>query len=280
MKDAVKLLLDGVDYHAPPSDEQRKASLAETLRSEFSVYRHDSVWFDTACRHAAKMAEHSILSSENPEHTGLSRFHEQLRNMYLQWDTISANCIASSAMEYVNGCVLEELQAVQDMKISESAESWPDYLRDKTGIAAAYAFMIFPKSRDYKVSDFIQTIGDIMIFINLANDVLSFYKEEKAGESGNYIHNRAYINGKSTSDTLKDVSRDAVAAYLRVSAVLESQSTASYEMWKTFGPGYMYASLSFFTILSFTHIPARAISMCQALKRRKWRAFILQFIPL
>ncbi|KAG5723762.1 hypothetical protein E4T56_gene2214 [Termitomyces sp. T112] len=285
IKGAVKLLLDGMSYHRPDSDETRKASIANVLHSDFSMYEEDPAWFKSACLHAAMLAElgyqrHSydtqlqiarftwfilymddlshkfpssmerfqllILSSENGDQALLNQFRANLCDMYPVWDPISANCIVSSAMDYINGCLLERLQTVSKMKICADAQSWPYYLREKTGVAAAYAFMIFPRNPSYSMIDFIQVIGDIMVYINLANDVLSnigafhrFYKEEMANETGNYVHNRALVHGQSANDTLEDVSRDALAAYFRVCGILKSHSLTAYNLWKTFAFGYM-----------------------------------------
>ncbi|KAH0578710.1 hypothetical protein H2248_003838 [Termitomyces sp. 'cryptogamus'] len=256
---------------------ERQESLISALRSYFSSHGSDAAWFESACSQAAMLAElgykrlsyeeqlpiaqiswlilcmedlcHkfpssmerlqlSILSSEAVEQAALNKLRTTLCDMYLLWDSISANCIASSMMEYVNGCLLE-LQTIPQMKLSASAQSWPNFLRSKTGAAAAFAFMIFPQNTSYDIADFIQVIGDIMIYINLGNDVLSFYKETLANETDNYIHCRALVDGKSIDDTLNDISRDTIAAYSRVSTVLQSQSPPAYELWKTFANGYI-----------------------------------------
>ncbi|KAG5728716.1 Trichodiene synthase [Termitomyces sp. T112] len=277
IKAAVKLLLAGVDYKHLDSNKERQESLVSALRSHFSSYGSDAAWFETACSQAAMLAElgykhlsydeqlliaqiswlvlcmedlcHkfpssmerlqlSILSSEAVEQDALNKLRTTLCGVYLLWDSISANCIASSMMEYVNGCLLE-LQAIPKMKLSASAQSWPDFIRGKTGAAAAFSFMIFPKNTSYDIADFIQVIPDIMIYINLGNDVLSFYKETLANETDNYIHCRALVDGKSVDDTLSDISHDAIAAYSRVSTVLRSKSPSAYESWKTFANGYI-----------------------------------------
>ncbi|KAG5341444.1 hypothetical protein C0989_010385 [Termitomyces sp. Mn162] len=231
IKAAVKLLLAGVDYKHLDSNKERQESLVSALRSHFSSYGSDAAWFETACSQAAMLAE-------AVEQDALNKLRTTLCGVYLLWDSISANCIASSMMEYVNGCLLE-LQAIPKMKLSASAQSWPDFIRGKTGAAAAFSFMIFPKNTSYDIADFIQVIPDIMIYINLGNDVLSFYKETLANETDNYIHCRALVDGKSVDDTLSDISHDAIAAYSRVSTVLRSKSPSAYESWKTFANGYM-----------------------------------------
>ena len=156
---------------------------------------------------------------------------------------------------------MEETPVIRDMKISNVAHSWPYYLREKTGIGEAYAFMIFPRTSNLDISVYIQVINDIAFFMNLANDILSyvfqsfpygsmndtwssrFYKEFLAGETNNYISNRAHVTGKSLSDTLQDTINDTLAAYTRITKVLES--TDASIAWKHFVHGNLYVCLSF-----------------------------------
>ncbi|KAF8884270.1 Trichodiene synthase [Gymnopilus junonius] len=157
--------------------------------------------------------------------------------MYTFWDLLPANCIIISAMEYLNGCTLEEMPELQHMKVSKTAQSWPYYLRAKTGVATAYAFMLFPKKIKPGISTYIQVIGDISLFIDLTNNVLSFHKEYLAGETNNYVHNKAHVTGKSIQETLREVTTDALAAHARVKSVL--QFTDKCTLWEQFVNGYL-----------------------------------------
>ena len=114
-----------------------------------------------------------VLTNETPDGTFLQAFREHLTEMYKFWDTIPANCINLSAMDFINGCLLEERPIIRDMEISNSAHSWPYYLREKTGSASAYAYMLFPKKSHPDMSVYIQVIEDITLYMNLTNDILS-----------------------------------------------------------------------------------------------------------
>ncbi|KAG6819515.1 hypothetical protein H0H93_011130 [Arthromyces matolae] len=195
------------------------------------------------------MSVHSVLSCHPSDTPILQCFRSQLCDVYDVWEPISANSIVISAIDFINGCLMENDEAIRNVRLTPDAQSWPYYLREKTGLAAAYSFFIFPRDRAYNVAHFINVMGDIMVFINLSNDILSFYKEEKDDEVNNYIYNRAHVSGKSVLDTLKDVTRDAVAAYNRVCRALKSQSPASYERWKLFVLGYMYVPVVLLTSL-------------------------------
>ena len=69
---------------------------------------------------------------------------------------------------------MEEMPVIRDMKISNAAHSWPNYLREKTGSAEAYAFMLFPRTSNLDISVYIQVINDIAFFTNLTNDIMSY----------------------------------------------------------------------------------------------------------
>ncbi|KAG6899034.1 hypothetical protein C0993_001541, partial [Termitomyces sp. T159_Od127] len=275
IKEVVMNLLNGLHYAPPNLDAERSNLLFETLVLEFGEYSHGPA-YNEMCRQASAMAElsyhehpidvqlqiarftwfmlyiddlcgkfpgslekfqKSILSESHPDHAVLAKFRKHLVDMYEFWDFAPANGIIISAMEFVTGCALEEMPGICDMKLSVNARSWPYFLRAKTGVAAAYAFMIFPRCTSPRLSEFIQVIGDISLFIDLTNDVLSFYKEELAGETKNYVHNAAYVNQISVQNVLKDILRDALAAQARVSLVLHG--TDSYKQWSTFVQGYL-----------------------------------------
>ncbi|KDR72292.1 hypothetical protein GALMADRAFT_1343921 [Galerina marginata CBS 339.88] len=141
------------------------------------------------------------------------------------------------AMDFINGCILEQTPSIRCMKLSDEAQSWPYFLRNKTGSAAAYAFMLFPKDLKLDLSVYIQVIEDIVLFTNLVNDVLSFHKEYLAGETNNYVSNRAHVTRRHILDTLQDVVDDSLAAHARVTKVLHSTDAAIH--WKRFVNGHM-----------------------------------------
>ena len=68
------------------------------------------------------------------------------------------------------------------------------------------------------------------------SDILSFYKEQIAGEKDNYIHNRASVLNKDVNDVLKDVVGDVASAVNRARSTLigdEEKAT-----WEKFLMGY------------------------------------------
>ena len=78
-----------------------------------------------------------------------------------------------------------------------------------------------------------------------------FYKETIAGETKNYLHNRAHVTGRSILDTLQDTVDDILAANARIMKILES--TDALTSWKRFVNGYLYVSLYFISFRFFEY---------------------------
>jgi len=114
-----------------------------------------------------------VLENECPQGDFLQTFRDHLTDLYQFWDPIPGNCITLSAMDYINGRLLEQMPTVCDMKLSDAGQSWPYFLRNKTGGGAAYSFMLFPKHLNIDLSIYIQVIEDIILVTNLINDILS-----------------------------------------------------------------------------------------------------------
>ncbi|KAH9478367.1 Monoterpene synthase 25 [Psilocybe cubensis] len=205
-----------------------------TILSEFASFNMEEKLFRKICLEASTIAE-GVFSYMISEDKVLNDLRRCLADAYRLWDDIPANGITVSGLESVNGCLIEKLLC--GMPISPDAGRWPDFLRLKTGAGHAYAYMIFPKELGVEVATYIQAVDDIALFICLTNNILSFYKEELAGETGNYIHLRATVTHKCPLDALKDTVKDTLDAHERILKVLAN--TPAYEPFKEFVNGSM-----------------------------------------
>jgi hypothetical protein len=70
------------------------------------------------------------------------------------------------------------------------------------------------------------------------SDILSFYKEELAGETVNHISILAGCDGKSKKDTLRRMVHDTADAHNRVLEILASHRDA-YDAYWNFSRGYV-----------------------------------------
>ncbi|KAJ7159374.1 hypothetical protein C8R43DRAFT_1086920 [Mycena crocata] len=120
------------------------------------------------------------------------------------------------------------------LNVSSSRCNSPHYLRSKSGAAEAYAAGIFKATKDqnFPVSKYIRVLPDVAFFIEVMNDLLSFHKEELAGETHNLIHLRTRglsssgaagsgLEGQwTTYDTIRVLCDDLREATLRVNGLL------------------------------------------------------------
>ena len=114
-----------------------------------------------------------LTQNASPDGDFLVAFRKHLTEYYRLFDPIPANCINLAAMDFLNGCLLEQMPEIRGMKLTAASHSWPYFLRTKTGSAHAYAFMLFPKERNVDMSTYIQVIDDIAQYVNMVNDILS-----------------------------------------------------------------------------------------------------------
>lgn len=86
---------------------------------------------------------------EQQPHAVLALFADTLHEAPAHYDRIAANFIVTSSLAFVNACALELRPGFDSAGLrarTEGGDNWPYYLREKTGIAEAYAYLVFPKS--------------------------------------------------------------------------------------------------------------------------------------
>ncbi|PVG01249.1 terpenoid synthase [Serendipita vermifera] len=169
----------------------------------------------------------------------LDHFARCLRDIWDHYDTFSANAIVASALEFVNGCYLENITT--DMQIDPCADRYPYFLRSKTGVAQAYTFMMFPKAFHPSPIAFIQAAPSISYWIDITNDILSFHKEELAQETGNYVHLRAAVESRKPIQIVSDLALEALRASASIESTLHGDALHAWLVFKT---GYITFHIS------------------------------------
>ena len=71
----------------------------------------------------------------------------------------------------------------------------------------------------------------------LFSDVLSFYKEELAGERDNYVHDRALVTNKSITTVLTELVDEIVQSIERARSILKGEKEK--EAWERLLSGYV-----------------------------------------
>lgn len=146
--------------------------------------------------------------------------------LWQHFDPLVANMIIISCYDFANGIGIELL--AKDPVVHPEAPNFPDWLRFKTGLSPMYALLALARQSDTKLptggfEKYVQTIPDVIIFTNIVNDVISFYKELLAGEKGNYIDMRAQKDGVDVVAALRTLAEEGILVRNRVLAALADE---------------------------------------------------------
>ncbi|GJJ15707.1 hypothetical protein Clacol_009985 [Clathrus columnatus] len=128
--------------------------------------------------------------------------------MWKYYHPLAANAIAIGFYEFIQGTAMESL--TKNMKHHPSAPEFPEYVRLKSGAPAQYAYWLFYHPARPDITPFVQAIPDFLAIINRVNDILSFYKEELAGEDDNFVHMRAKLAGKGVVAALDEICEETL----------------------------------------------------------------------
>ncbi|KAG8421886.1 hypothetical protein J3458_003722 [Metarhizium acridum] len=155
-------------------------------------------------------------------------FIDVLRGIY---GPFACDMIAKSTAEFISICAFERKYG-GTLRPSSSSPDFPYYLRLKTGVAEVYAFFAFPEVlylEDAFLHVYIVAIPDIARYLNLGNDLLSFYKESiVSDERLNYIYNHSRA---SNSTPLQSIWSTHLALITCVQNIRKTLST-SPQTWR------------------------------------------------
>ncbi|KAF7349454.1 Terpenoid synthase [Mycena sanguinolenta] len=164
----------------------------------------DEAVYDHLVQFSAK-----LYRGEAQQNGMLALYHTNMRelsDMYGE-DSVLRGLATVPWINYIDACLMEKqiftaecqrskIVDPRQMRRCENEDGlalkFPHYLRSKSGIAEAYAAGIFKanKNQYLPLTKFIKVLPDLTFYIEVINDVLSFYKEELAGETYNLIHLR------------------------------------------------------------------------------------------
>ncbi|KAL7893864.1 isoprenoid synthase domain-containing protein [Trichoderma sp. SZMC 28014] len=151
---------------------------------------------------------------------------ELVPSLWKHFDPLVANMITIACYDFINGIGIESL--TKDVEIQPQAVAFPDWLRFKTGLSPMYALLALARPSDPKLSTggldkYVQVIPDVIVFTNIVNDVISFYKELLAEEKGNYIDMRAQRENITVLEALDTLADEGIQVRERVLKVLKDE---------------------------------------------------------
>ncbi|KZV87399.1 terpenoid synthase [Exidia glandulosa HHB12029] len=170
----------------------------------------------------------------------------------------------AAGINFIAAIAIEDLS--KDMIGHPEAEGYAAYKRYLDGLGDCYAGTIFPP--EIPLVDYLQALPEISKLCCAANDVLSFYKEELAGETDNVVGNRARAGGISHIEAYKKVTADCIELHKKIVMIL-SGSPAAVSAYKAWLPGYVqfHTSLDRYR-LDELQIPVGAPSKSQRANQR------------
>ncbi|EED79818.1 predicted protein [Postia placenta Mad-698-R] len=195
---------------------------------------------------------YSLCAGTIPESPDLlAELSKVLAAMWEHFPRFGASCILTSTLQFMNMTLLGN--EIGDYRLKHDALPFVEYRRIMDGLPEVYFSFIWEKRHFPDVTVWMQAIPyvditppqpfsnilckDAMKFINFGNDILSFYKEESAGETANYIHDRARYTGQSIEVTLMDLVKETTALANRVRQMLGEG--AATDAWDSFTQGYL-----------------------------------------
>ncbi|KAI3392956.1 hypothetical protein diail_4943 [Diaporthe ilicicola] len=164
----------------------------------------------------------------------LDRYAEFLLDMPRIFGTVEANIMLASTIHLVTALLVEH--EFENVKLEPSAYKFPYFIRVMSGASEVYTMFIFPPEIPLKWK--LQAQPDCMIYINHGNDILSFYKEELAGDTVNQVSLTAQCLGVTSDVVLGELVEDGAKSHLRLLEILapHKEALAAYE---SFALGYV-----------------------------------------
>ncbi|EIN06376.1 terpenoid synthase [Punctularia strigosozonata HHB-11173 SS5] len=213
--------------HYPRKDTQ----VMTCIYTAFLIYLDDK--FQGDIDDVRYFNERFVLGEKQREPT-LECFAQLLREMPLHYGRVVSNIMVTSTLNLVTALLLEH--ETQGMPLRIGAFGYPTFSRVMSGASETYALFAFPS--DLPLQTFIQCLPEMMVYINNGNDILSFYKEELAGETVNRVSFLAAVHGISKNESLKRLVDEGVAAHERVQQILEAHQPA-LDAYLAFSHGYI-----------------------------------------
>ncbi|KAJ7230695.1 isoprenoid synthase domain-containing protein [Mycena pura] len=201
----------------------------------------DSMEDEATCAELAQFS-HKLFLGEPQENRMLALYHATLKEMSYVYEgnDVLRDMAVVPWIAFIDGCLMEKQMFISQHEAPNATyldglpPNFPRYMRIKAGASESYIAMIFKATKDQNVpvSKYIKAVPDAVFICDVMNDILSFYKEELAGETCNFIHLRTRSlssDGKSGSgvtgewtvdDTFQLLCQEVLEATRRVDGIL------------------------------------------------------------
>ena len=226
-----------------------------TVVNRYLMYVDDMAPKDTS---TFNVFEQRFLSGQPQLNPVLDALVKVLMHMWDIFDPICANSIAAATFEFVTSSCLEP--ELERLPLVRGIQRFSWFLRARTGVAIPFSLFNFPKSTRLGLMEYIQAMADMDFWASITNDLISsvflslpsesvnlkpmpkisarFHKEEVAGETGNYVHNRAQMENKTPLQVLSEMAEELRISRVSIHKIL-SHNPNALRVWKAFERGYV-----------------------------------------
>ncbi|KAG7088709.1 hypothetical protein E1B28_012679 [Marasmius oreades] len=212
------------------------AHLPRHHRVQIAVHTSFATALDDIFSHHHQRMEsfnESFLKGVSQDDLILDGLAKALLNTSKYYSPIQSNLIVTSTLDFMTSLIMEV--KIKKMESFDSP-SFAAYYRDMSGVSIAFAMFIFPKGID--PATYIQCTPQIGMYINYMNDVLSFYKEEVAGEEENLVSMLAKESSITKYEAIQRIADDVAEAEKDISTRLAGNKLA-LDGWQSFKRGYV-----------------------------------------
>ncbi|KAI0770508.1 terpenoid synthase, partial [Fomes fomentarius] len=164
-----------------------------------------------------------------------------LRRSHELWSQYGSDTIIAGTLDAVTAMYIE--YTAQNLVIKPTATRFPYYLRTRAGIGPPYIHLAFMKSWRSTPESYLQVLPYMEHWtLGTKCPSLSFYKEELAGETKNYVNLRAGAEQTSASQVLRQLVGEVLDSG-RMMEALTAEDPELAALWQTYHQGYLEFSL-------------------------------------
>ncbi|KAI0643149.1 terpenoid synthase [Trametes meyenii] len=157
-----------------------------------------------------------------------------LRRAYDVWPQFGADSIVTGTLDALAANHIECV--MRTVPVKPFASRYPYYLRQRAGIGAPFTHFMFANDWRQTPESYIQVVPEIDHWSLGAN--LSFYKEELAGETHNYVHIRCAADQTSPETVLRKLVEEVSDTARRVDMIVADDPELA-NIWTPYKKAYI-----------------------------------------
>ncbi|KAM5533153.1 hypothetical protein V8D89_013201 [Ganoderma adspersum] len=226
---------------------ETSCSLTETTYSHISLEHRCYVALYTACMlygedvgdqdpDAVTHFARRLVRGERQGHPIFDRLANLLKAAHVYWTDVGADSIVAGTIDALSATSIEF--ATADMPAIPSATRYPYYLRTRAGGGPQFTHFMFMRSWRETAETYLQILPDIEHWTLGTNDILSFYKEEVAGEKNNYVHLRAAVEQIAPLEVVRRLTDEVVDSAGRIEKSIRQDDELA-KVWRRYLQGYI-----------------------------------------